>query len=176
MGYNGYRLQLGSKRHQFKSIINKVIDKIAPLKKINERKDKTVPWFDSELHRAQILCLKLYKIFKLNNSRENHEAYKIKRNEYQKVFRQKRIEFYTKKTTKDFGSSKKFWEFYASAVNIKKDRSTCKIPKSINVENELVEEPGRIANEFNKFFSSFSAGDEAIPVKECANFILNNFI
>ena len=58
------RHDLNIRRDIFKSIINKVIDKIAALKNTNERKDKNVPWFDSERHRAQFLCSKLYKIFK----------------------------------------------------------------------------------------------------------------
>ena len=86
------------------------------------------------------------KNFKSNKSSDNHDAYKLKRNEYQKLYRVKRIEFYTKKTTKDFTSSKKFWEFNASSMNLKKDKSNHKIPKSLKIGNDLIDEPANIAN------------------------------
>ena len=86
----------------FKSVINKIIDKIAPLRKINERKNNSVPWYDSELYRMQVCVSKLYKIFKSNKSSDNHDAYKLKRNEYQKLLKVKRIEFYTKNNYKIF--------------------------------------------------------------------------
>ena len=62
----------------FKSVINKITDKIAPLRKMNNWKNNSVPWYDSVLYRMQVCVPKLYKIFKSNNSSDNHDAYKIK--------------------------------------------------------------------------------------------------
>ena len=60
-------------------------------------------------------------------------------------------------------------------MNLKKDKSNHKIPKSLKIGNDLIDEPANIANEFNKFFATFSAGDEAVSIKECSNFVLKNF-
>ena len=66
-------------------------------------------------------------------------------------------------------------EFYASLMNLKKDKSNHKIPKGLKNGNDLIGEPAKRANEFNKFFATFSAGDEAVSIKECSNFVLKNF-
>ena len=79
------------------------------------------------------------------------------------------------KNYKRFTSSKKFWEFYASSMNLKKDKSNHKIQKGRKIANDLIGEHANIANELKKFFATFSAWDEVVSIKACSNFVLKNF-
>ena len=122
----------------FKSILKRIIDSIAPLKKTNKIRKKSVPWYDAELHRKQKLVSSLFSKFKTSHSKIDDEAFKKARNEYQWLFRKKRIDYYSKKTAGSFTSSKNFWEFYASSVRLKKDPSSHKTLSSITINGKTL--------------------------------------
>ena len=155
----------------FKSILKRIIDSIAPLKKTNKIRKKSVPWYDAELHRKQKLVSSLFSKFKTSHSKIDDEAFKKARNEYQWLFRKKRIDYYSKKTAGSFTSSKNFWEFYASSVRLKKDPSSHKTLSSITINGKTLSDTKEIASGINKYFTSLGNAQNLKSDAECSSFI-----
>lgn len=150
----------------FKYILAVIVDKHAPLKTIKRSNKPSVPWYDGELVWTQKHVNKLYQIFEERNDALSNNTFKSARNEFQALFRRKRTDFYL---------DKKFWQFYASTVKLKKDPNAMKPIKCINVNGETVSDIQSIADETNKFFTTISPPDNAKPIDICKSFIFNTF-
>jgi exonuclease III len=159
----------------FKQIFNKVIDDNAPLKKSKPRHERNLPWYDNDLRKAERKCSKLFvKSKKYPSSVDIKENFLEARRNYQSLLRSKKTEFFKNKTPKDFKSAKDFWEFQASSVKVKSDKSSNTAITSITVDGKKLNDSEDIANEFNKFFSSF-ASDSSVSSEDCEAFIFKNF-
>jgi len=159
----------------FKTILINIINSSVPLKKKPLKKNKPVPWFDSELYKVEKMKSKLYNIYRSHNNSQNWELYLAARRSYQKLFKQKRIDFYSKQTINNFPSSKKFWEFYSSSISIKSDHSNNHSPNSIEVEGNFVTENDELASCFNKHFISLGNNSNPYSYQESVNFTNNLF-
>jgi len=148
----------------FKKLILDTIDSIAPLKTIR-LKNKSLPWMDKEIRDIISMRDRLHTLASsFEKSHSIWESYRTLRNECKSLMRRKMKQFYEAKTTKSFGSSKKFWDFYKSVVKTKKSKNTQLISKITDPETKLpVSEPFKIANIFNKHFSNIK---ESSPLTE----------
>ena len=108
-------------------------------------------WFDNDLLRARRLC-KLYTSFKKSTSSFNKVNYIDSKNYYQKLLRDKKIDFYINNTPKDFTNSKNFWEFYQSSIKIESDKSGNKCPETLIYENSIITDTQDITNNQAFFF------------------------
>ena len=95
-------------------------------------------WFDNDLLRARRLCDQLYTLFKKSTSSINKVNYIDSKNYYQKLLRDKKIDFYINKTPIGFTNSKNFWEFYQSSMKIKSDKSVNECPETLIYENSII--------------------------------------
>ena len=68
-----------------------------------------------------------------------------------------------------FPSSKRFWEFYASSIPIKSDKSGNSPPSSIEVDGQSITNTDQMADSFNKYFSKLESGGFTSH-SECVNF------
>jgi hypothetical protein len=167
-------LDLNDRWFFFKKIILNVIDSIAPFKKVKLKRAKSLPWYDYDLINAERKCSKLYSKFKKSNFHKNFEsAYLESRRVYQKLLRDKKIAYFEKTHPNDFDSSKDFCRFYSSYVMLKSSKAN-NDPSSIKINNESITDKQTIANEFNKFFSSFES-ERDVSVEDCKSFIFDNF-
>ena len=160
----------------FKKLIIEVIEKHAPLKQVKcmKRKHPALPWYDNDLRRLSRECDKLYAKYKKSSLFEDKDEFIARRNVYQKLLRDKKINYFASKTSKDIKNSRKFWEFYQSSVKIKSDKSGNKSLDSLKVDGSIVTDKIDIMNAFSKHFSSFESEKE-VNNRDCNKFILNTF-
>jgi hypothetical protein len=177
-----------------------LLDKHAPIKKINVRRKESVMWYDGELHRKNKLMAKCYKEYLVavrapNGDAANRKAkeanvaqrdiiFKTARSDYQSTFRKKMIAYFERKNASSFSSSKQFWEFYAASVGTK--RSSTKSLTSITVERDgavagalsikvSVDDPVEVLEEASKHLASISPPKDAMDIMECSAAVLRTF-
>ena len=134
-----------------------------------------VPWYDAELHALSNRNSSLYNKFVHSNDAADYECFKQSRNQYTKLLRQKRTDFYISKSAKDFKSSRLFWDFYSSSIKTK--RGKCKesnVPNKIRADQSTFTKHGEIANKFSEHFSAYNSSS-SIDVKNCSSFINSCF-
>ena len=98
--------------------------------------------------------LDLYKKFLFSQNPENENRYKTYRNLYNKTVKAAKVLYYEKKLESNKSDPKKMWGTLNEAINRSSSKST--IINEINVKGESVHEAGKIANEFNIFFSEIA--------------------
>ena len=159
----------------FKQIILNLINNLAPLKKCENKKVKNLPWYDTDLIKAERKCSKLYVKYKKDLSSVLLKAkFFESRQLYQTLLRKKKIEYYSNSKPKDFSNSKKFWQFYQTSMHIRSDKSSKLAPSCIKTDAGTVVDKNKIANEFNSFFSSF-VSEQNVSSEDCKRFSYKNF-
>ncbi|CAF1017571.1 unnamed protein product [Brachionus calyciflorus] len=153
-----------------KTEILKIIDQIAPKRKISFKSRNNFPWFDDELLRLKHLKNSYYKRFKRSGLAADKEDVDY----YNKLFKDyndaKLIEYFEDKSMSDFKNAKKFWEFYSSKINIKSDKSSKNPISHVKFNGRVSEDKKELCNIFNCFFTSISSSSDA-KSDECINFI-----
>lgn len=133
-----------------------------------------VPWYDQELVDKRVNCCHLFETYRRIQSPESLLTFREARADYQSSNRKKMINYYLSKTSKDFKSSRKFWEFYSRSIQLKKSNSSRQAVKTIVDQSVTHTDPGIIAAKFNKFFTNLG-GENKITMQEAKNFVLNSF-
>ena len=157
----------------FKQILHNLINKLAPLrKKKQNRKLKNLPWFDQDLIRAEHRCSKLHAKYMKINSQINYNKFHQARDDYHKLLRSKKTIYFSNHTPSD---SREFWSFYSSVIDTKSSQvQNDNSPKAIKIDGSIITDKNQIADEFNKYFSSFSS-ETSVSSKDCEKFSLNVF-
>lgn len=119
-------------------------------------------------------CAKLYEDANLEQSELSRQRFVEARTDYQSSFRKKRINFYLNKSTKDFNTSRAFWQFYSSSIRLKKSDSASLSPKTILDGDQTITDPANLANKFNEFFANLGQHSD-ISINQARCFVNNNF-
>ena len=138
--------------------VNSIIEKHMPLKRLTkkERKLKEKPWITQEI-RTQIKKRdKVHKKFlrAKDNERKKElfKTFKEIRNKIVALCRASKKAYYRKFFAENSDNAKKTWQGIKSIINLK--ASSKFVPTSLLVDKEICTDPLKIANAFNKYFSS----------------------
>ena len=141
---NSYEVTLGT-----------LSDKYMPLKKLNKKeiKQQYKPWITNGIRISIKRRGKYYKKFiKAKNEitkEDYHMKYKELRNQIVTLCQQS-----INSPQKNANNAKNTWKGIKFIINV---NSTMRSqPTSLLVNNELINEPNKIANEFNKYFSTIA--------------------
>ena len=163
-----------SKWVAFKDTLDKVINLVAPKKKIKIKdKENIFPWNDLELSILKNQRNLFYAHYIKTKSEESYNSYMDFKARFQKIERVKMIEYFSHKTMKDFKTNKDHWAFYKTHVKMKSDKDSS-IPLNFEFEGKTTFDNKSTAAAFNKFFSSFKS-DSNETTESCGNFIQTNF-
>ena len=166
---------LNKRWFNFKQITLRIINDEAPLKRKKPRKHDPVPWYDAQLLKKSKLVGQQYDLYLKTKDKADHDLFKILRNEYTKLQRQKNIDFYLSKTASSFSSSRLFWDFYASVITTKRSKSQDNdIPTEICAGTISYTSHIDIANKFSNHFASQST-NSLITTQSCSSFINRMF-
>ena len=102
------------------------------------------------------------------------DCYKQHKAEYQRLYRIKLTQYVESKTMGDFKSIKDYWNFHSSYVCLKSDKSSSSLPTNITIDGEEIDDPEKIANAFNGFFTNLSSTSTATR-EESIGYINNTF-
>ncbi len=105
---------------------------------------------------------------------DDWKLYQTLRNQHNKLNRSKETEYFTSKTTKDFKTSKAFWDFYSSSIKIRSDKSEEGSISAMKFNGQTVTESTKIADGFNVFFTSLPVNSKYSKY-DCSNFVFNYF-
>ena len=144
---------------KFKVLINKIVDKIAPLKVIKFKKKEVGPWVDQELAKLKILKEEAYFEYEKTGDDGDALLLRYRRSTYQSMNRSKMKEYFESKTIQDFKNSKKFWQFYSSTIYVKSDKSSNHQlnPTTLYFEGKTITNKEEFGHIFNKFFTSLKS-------------------
>ncbi|CAF1134063.1 unnamed protein product, partial [Brachionus calyciflorus] len=155
----------------FKTEIQKILDKIAPIKEFKIKSKDMFPWFDDELLYITHCRDSAYKTFARDKQNGlNYALFYYWKHEFKRQYEQKMIKYFESKTMYDFKNSKKFWEFYSTHIKIKSDKT-----QKINFTNEIsfngtnADTIPKISELFNFFFTSIKS-DSVTDHDDCSNF------
>ena len=151
--------EVDDKIFAFTRVLMEVIDSVAPLKKFRLKKLPKLPWVDQEMIRLLAKRDVAHQIaVESKTERESAEwmIFKELRNHCKSMLRSKMKEYFADKSPAFFGSTKKYFEFYSTVVKTKKSTGSASISSIKGVDGVELHEDQQIADEFNKFFGSFS--------------------
>jgi len=104
-----------------------------------------------DLITARNAKLDLYKIYINDRTITNENEYKLARNQYNTMLRQSKKEYYENNLVLNIKNPKRTWDLLKEATNL--NRTSIKIDKIVNKNNQTLSDPTDIANEFNNFFT-----------------------
>jgi hypothetical protein len=148
------------------------LDKIAPIKQINVRVTKSLPWYDKQLvnmaHKRNRFYNKWFKS-KLSNDRVKYVEV---RNKYNLLFRYKKSNHYKDFVSENSQSTKSFWQKLNPFLNPNKKQ---KISVSIlsNKENKIHSSQD-LVEAFSSFFANILNKYNFINIKSCERYV-NDF-
>ena len=140
--------------------MNHLVDKHIPLKKISNRNLKLSmkPWITKGIITSIRRKDKLFHTYcKTKNKRDVydiHSEYKKLKNKINELIHLSKKNHFSKFFTKYSNDSKKVWEGIKSIISIKSNNNLS--PNCIAVNNNLIEDPKKIANHFNDYFTSIA--------------------
>ena len=88
--------------------VTSVVYKIAPVKEIHV-KNNTQDWFDKIMHEAIRTCEKPFAKFKNSKCQDDHETYKVARNNVQRMIKSKKKNFVLDELSQNIGKPKELW-------------------------------------------------------------------
>jgi len=101
------------------------------------------------------------------------ETFRLIRTDFNRMNRNKMIEYYSKKSMKDFKKNKLFWKLYAPSIKVNSDKTN--FNKIVLEENGiLITNPVEVGNNFNQFFTNIKP-NAFQPDDVCNKFIADNF-
>lgn len=109
---------------KFKESILNIIDDIAPEKLITIKNDIDFPWIDVELIEAKLVRDHSYAQSISSKSDNDFNIYAENRKFYQRLNKDKMINYFKECSAKDIKNSKKFWKLYSSFIKIKSNKDT----------------------------------------------------
>ena len=144
----------------FLDTINSVLNKHAPLKKVNKYKVrfKNKPWITSGIQKSIYIKNKLLKKFINKKDPQSkaifHGQYKTYRNLLSTLMKQSKQIYYTKYFENNWNNIKNTWKGIKTIISIKNITST--VPHSIEFNNRTITDPTAMSNVFNNYFTSIA--------------------
>ena len=158
----------------FEHKINELIDKYIPLIKTTKKdlKQQLKPWITLDIQksiaRREKLRKKYIKAKNFEIKEEYHKKYKDLRNHIVMLCRQSKKNYYQNYFTENANNIRNTWKGIKTIINIKDNRKTQ--PTSLIIDKEITNDPKKIANEFNKYFSSIASQLQNKIYKEGCDF------
>ena len=138
---------------KFKNIFVEVLDKHAPLKVIQVRKNY-VPYLSEETK----ILMKERDTLKIDATKYNDEVlfkeYKKKRKEVKEKLKKDKEEYSNRILDKKGVSSKEMWKSVKDVLKLNKNLA----PTKLKIDGEIVSSPETLANAFNDIFIKKSEG------------------
>ncbi|CAF0861672.1 unnamed protein product, partial [Brachionus calyciflorus] len=157
----------------FKNEILKIINDVAPLRKITVKNGHQFPWYDDDLLKLRHLKDSAYKRY----IRSNLSSDKISFDHYNQLFKstndKKLIEYFKDKSLNDFRNSKKFWQFYPSKINVISDKSSTNPINHVKFNGKISNDKIELCNIFNRFFTTISSTSKS-SLEDSLDFIDNS--
>ncbi len=108
----------------FKKVLTNILDDIAPLKKCKVKRQCNLPWYDTDCIKAERKTSKLYVKMKKSNYLTKVEDFKLARQTYQTMLRDKKTAYFLNTTPKDFKNSIEFWDLHSQHMKLRSDSSS----------------------------------------------------
>ena len=143
---------------QFSNILNEVLDKVVPIKKvkISSKRRHTEPWMTKGLERAGKTKLKLYRrCLEAASTKEDRKEYTEYRNVFNNLKRNLKSQYYQRKCDQFKDNAKKLWALINDTIQKVKHRGS--IIPYIKIDGKLDYTPKDIANGFGRFYSSLGS-------------------
>ena len=141
--------------------INDLVNKHLPLTKVTkkEMRSQSKPWINNEIK----VMIKERDKFKRKYiqakdevlKEQHHNAYKTLRNQIVNLCRSKKKQYYESYFSSNANNMKNIWKGINEVIKIK-EKNNIK-PISILSGNEICNDPKKIADEFNKYFSTVAS-------------------
>jgi len=130
------------------------LDDQAPYKKITKKiiKQQQKPWITSGILKSINKKNRLYKKFVKTQDKQYYIKYKYYRETLNRLIRKNKRNYYNQYFTTNINNIKKIWRGINELTNRKgkkKENTIC-----LNINNEIISDPSKVANHFNKFFTS----------------------
>ena len=156
-----------------KDEIMKSLEKIAPIKQINVRITKSLPWYDKQLVNLAHKRNRLYNTWCKSKLAYDRAKYVEIRNKYNLLFRYKKSNHYKDFVADNSQSTRSFWQKLNPFLNPNKKQ---KISISIlsNKENNI-HSAQDLVNAFSNFFSSILCKFKFIRIDICKNYATDFF-
>ena len=164
---------------KFINIINKLLDEMAPMKKLTKKEMslKHKPWISLGILTSMKTRDKLLKDFlnETNITKKNELLIKYKkyRNTIVSLIRKNKKKYYFDYFTEHNSNIKKTWKGIRELININKRKSVS--IKLLNENNNKITDTKEIANTFNTFYANMGSNiEKKIPkVQRCHSTYLN---
>ena len=149
----------------FLNSINTIMEEHAPLKKISKYKlkFKTKPWITPGIQKSISIKNSYFKRYIKKkdpiHKSELHEKYKQYRNSISTLLKRSKQNYYNNFFELNINNMKKTWKGIKSIISIK--TATSNTPNLLSHNNEVVNNPIKIANIFNNYFSSIGEKTQA---------------
>ena len=140
--------------------ISTLVDKYIPLRKMTkkEMKQSHKPWVTNEILKLIQQRNKLHKQFIKAKNEETknllHARYKTLRNQIVSMCRHSKKDYYQNYFTINSNNLRNTWRGIKTIIHL--DKNSKFHPSSININNEISNDPKEIANEFNCYFSNIA--------------------
>ncbi|CAF1009815.1 unnamed protein product [Brachionus calyciflorus] len=141
----------------FKNIILKIVDQVAPLREISLKNINQFPWYDEELLRLRHMKDSYYKRSIRSGLPEDNEMFVY----YIKLFN-------------DYNDEKMIEYFKDKSISVKSDKSSNNPISNVNYKGRMTNDKNELCNVFNRFFASISSSSNS-TMEECTNFIDGQF-
>ena len=162
---------------KFISNIEDLLDKYAPLTKLNnkELKQKNKPWITKPILKLIKIRNRLYNKFikekDIDKKEQMHKEFKFLKNTITKEIRSKKKQFYQQYFLENSTNARKLWAGINEIINIKPSKNSVPncIEEIVNKEtNETknITDPVKIADNFNNYFTSIA--DEILKDRKYA--------
>ena len=144
--------------NNFLDTINSVLNKYAPLKRVNKYKLRfeNKPWITFGIQKSIYIKNKLLKKFinkkDLQSKAIFHEQYKTYRNLLSTLMKQSKQNYYTKYFENNWNNIKDSWKGIKTIISIK--NITAIVPHSIEFNSKTITDPAAMSNVFNNYFTS----------------------
>ena len=140
--------------------INELTDKYLPIKKLNkqELKKANKPWITNGIINSMLRRDKLYKKYiqakNLVIKEDYHNKYKTLRNQIVTLGRESKNNYYRCFFTENANDIKNTWRGIREIIDLR--GKTKNNLTSLMINKELINNPTKIANEFNNYFSTIA--------------------
>ena len=144
----------------FHGISNQIIDKHAPLRKLNKKefKQRYKPWISLGIRKSIERKNKLFnKYIKTKDSYIKstlYSEYKLLRNQINNIISDSRKQYYINYFQGNSSNLRKVWQGIKEIINIKSKNHA--VPSCIVQDNQTLSDPKVIANKFNQYFSTIA--------------------
>ena len=138
--------------------MSRILDKHVPLKQLSKYKlkFKTKPWITTALQKSISIKNKLFSDFinkkDLTLKTELHIKYQNYRNMLSTLMKKGKQNYFTKFFENNLKNLKNTWKGIKSIISMKNSSSNS--PTLLTYQNENIDNPERIANIFNNYFST----------------------